>query len=64
MRRADSCGMARAGQDGRCSIAVPEVLGVLRPQFGFWLEPVPKATVSEGRLYYMCNNLRRQVSLG
>jgi len=29
-----------------------------------YLEPVPKATVSEGRLYYMCNNLRRQVSLG
>jgi len=29
-----------------------------------FLEPVPKATVFEGRLYYMCNNLRRQVSLG
>jgi len=29
-----------------------------------YLEPVPKATVFEGRLYYMCNNLRRQVSLG
>jgi len=30
----------------------------------FQLEPVPKAAVFEGRLYYMCNNLRRQVSLG
>jgi len=29
-----------------------------------YLEPVPKAAVFEGRLYYMCNNLRRQVSLG
>jgi len=29
-----------------------------------YLEPVPKATVFERRLYYMCNNLRRQVSLG
>jgi len=29
-----------------------------------YVEPVPKAAVFEGRLYYMCNNLRRQVSLG